>query len=66
VVTYYKDLLMEVNQIKKIKTDILFDANVITYLLAFLPLRGWNLKNRENRKHVEAIADFILRGLCLQ
>ena len=48
--------------IKSIDTGIA--ANIIDYLLAFIPLRRWNLKKRFNEKEIKSgLIDFILKAL---
>lgn len=40
------------------------DADILTYLLAFIPLRRWNLKKRFSEKEItSSLIDFILRAL---
>lgn len=40
------------------------DADVLVYLLAFIPLRRWNLKKRFQNKEVTSnLTDFILRAV---
>ncbi len=40
------------------------DADVLVYLLAFIPLRRWNLKKRFQDKEVTSnLTDFILRAV---
>jgi hypothetical protein len=63
VVSYWRQILVEVNRKKKINANLDFAANLIAYLGAFLPLRGWNLEDRTSKKHLDSLADFILRGL---
>ena len=65
VVGSFRQLLKEINQKKSIKSDINFAANLIAYLMVFLPLRGWNLKDRSTNKNLAFLIDFILRGLGL-
>ncbi len=65
VVGFWRRLLAGVNKTKWAKDDIDFLANLLAYLLVFLPLRGWNLKKRSTSKNVEYLIDFILRGLAL-
>jgi AcrR family transcriptional regulator len=65
VVGFYRQLLKEINQNILIKADINFAANLITYLLVFLPLRGWNLKDRPTNKNMASLREFILRGIGL-
>ena len=40
------------------------DADIITFLFGFIPLRRWNLKNRFNEGEIKAgLIDFVLRAL---
>lgn len=42
-------------------------ADIIVYLLAFIPLRRWNLKQRFNEKEIKSsLIDFILDALCVR
>jgi AcrR family transcriptional regulator len=63
VVGFWRSLLEEVKKTKSIKGDPDFLSSVISYLLAFLALRGWTLKDKPNIQHVDSLVDFILRGL---
>jgi AcrR family transcriptional regulator len=63
VVGFWRSLLEEVKKTKSIKGDIDFISSIIAYLLAFLALRGWTLRDKPNKKHVDSLVDFILRGL---
>lgn len=63
VVGFWRRLLNEVNEKKKLADDVDFLANIIAYLLVFIPLRGWNLKKKPMKKNVESLIAFILRGL---
>lgn len=41
-------------------------ADIIVYLLAFVPLRRWNLKKRFNEKQIKSgLIDFISKALCI-
>ena len=41
-------------------------ANIVVYLLAFIALRRWNLKNRFNEQEIKSgLVDFIMRALCI-
>ena len=40
------------------------DADIITFLLAFIPLRRWNLRNKFREREIKAgLIDFIIRAL---
>ena len=41
-------------------------ANIIVYLLAFIAMRRWNLKDRFNGREIKSgLMDFIMRALCV-
>ena len=63
VIGFWRGLLKEVNKQKSIKGDTDFLGNLIAYLLVFLPLRGWTLRDVPMSKSVDSLVDFILRGL---
>jgi AcrR family transcriptional regulator len=65
VVGFWRRLLGEVKREKPVEGDPNFLANLISYLMVFLPLRGWNLRDKEESEHLDALAHFILRGLGL-
>jgi hypothetical protein len=65
VVGFWRDLLGEANKKIPIKGDLDFLCSVISYLLAFFALRGWTLAEKENKKHLDSLVSFILRGLGL-
>jgi AcrR family transcriptional regulator len=63
VVGFWRHLLKEADL--KLPRDSSHDfyANFISYLMVFLPLRGWNLAEKPNQGHINFLIDFILRGL---
>jgi AcrR family transcriptional regulator len=63
VVGFWRSLLEEVKKTKSIKGDLDFLSSVISYLLVFLALRGWTLKDKPNIQHVDSLVEFVLRGL---
>jgi AcrR family transcriptional regulator len=65
VVEYWRKLLEQVNEKEKISGDINFLANTITFLMVFIPLRGWNLKYRPTKELVNSLTEFILKGVGL-
>lgn len=43
------------------------DADIITFLFGFIPLRRWNLKKRFSEEEIKSgVIDFILRALGMQ
>ncbi len=63
IVGFWCGLLNEIKKTQAIKGDIDIMGSVIAYLVAFLALRGWTLKDKPNRENVDALVEFILRGL---
>jgi AcrR family transcriptional regulator len=63
VIGFWRSLLEEVSKQKSVKGDSDFLASLIAFLLVFLPLRGWTLRDKPTRKNVDFLVDFILRGL---
>ena len=63
VVGFWRRLLKDVNEAKGIQGDLDILANLVSYLMVFLPLRGWNLKEKVSEKHLDAMTGFILEGL---
>ncbi len=66
VIGFWHKMLREVNQEKSIEGDPNFLASLITYLLVFLPLRGWTLRGMSLRQEENSIVNFILKGLGLR
>ncbi len=66
VVGFWRRLLRDVPQADRVENDLDFLANLVSYLMVFLPLRGWNLKERVGEKHLEGMTTFILNGLGIQ
>jgi AcrR family transcriptional regulator len=66
VVGFWRRLLRDITDSKRMKRDADFMANLLSYLMLFLPLRGWNLKEKIDEKHLETLSAFILDGLGLR
>jgi len=66
VVGFWRRLLKDVTAAKRIKRDVDFLANLLSYLMLFLPLRGWNLKEKVSDPHLDGMTAFILSGLGLR
>ena len=66
VVGFWRRMLRDVTAPKKIERDVDFLANLLSYLMVFLPLRGWNLKEKISERHLDMLGDFILDGLSLR
>jgi len=66
VVGFWRRLLRDVGTSKKIMSDVDFSANLLSYLMVFLPLRGWNLTGKVGDAHLNLMTAFILNGLGLR
>ncbi|GAB6143276.1 TetR/AcrR family transcriptional regulator [Desulfocicer niacini] len=65
IVQYWRKLLDDIRRTKNISIDIDLSANLIAYLTVFIPMRGWNLKNRSLEEQKEIVIDFIMKGIGL-
>jgi len=63
---FWDKMLRKVNSKKSIEGDPNFLASLITYLLVFLPLRGWTLRGMSLKQEEVSIINFILKGLGLR
>jgi len=63
VVGFWRRLIQDVDRLKGVRADLDFLANLVSYLMVFLPLRGWNLKRKVDDKLLDSMTSFILRGL---
>lgn len=66
VVGFFRRLLREADIEKQIPGDCDLLANLISYLLMFIPLRGWNLRDKPLQDYTAPIVDFILRGIGIE
>lgn len=66
IVQYWRQLLEAIQKQKNIVIDIDFAANIITYLSIFIPMRGWNLKDRPVKEQQEMLIEYILRAIGIQ
>lgn len=63
VIGFWRNLLEEVDKKKSVKGDLDFLASLVAFMLVFLPLRGWTLREKPVGKTLDSLQDFILRGL---
>ena len=66
VVGLWRRLLMDANQEKLVDGDADFLANLLSYLMVFLPLRGWNLKDKPTTETIDSLVKFVLKGLGIE
>jgi AcrR family transcriptional regulator len=63
VIGFWRGLLEEVNKKKSIKGDLDILASIIAFMLVFLPLRSWTLRDKPIKKTLDSLHNFILKGL---
>jgi AcrR family transcriptional regulator len=63
IVSFWRRLVGEAGGEAIAEGDLNFYANLISYLMVFLVLRGWNLKDKPLREHGKTLIAFILKGL---
>ena len=63
VIGFWRGLLKEVNKKKPLKGDLDILASLVAFILVFMPLRGWTLRDKPIGKTLDVLHDFILRGL---
>jgi AcrR family transcriptional regulator len=63
IVEYWRRLIDAINKQKNLQIDTNFSANLITYLTVFIPMRGWNLKDRPISEQQELLIEHILRAI---
>jgi AcrR family transcriptional regulator len=65
VAEYWIRLVKDAFKQQGVTGDIDLAGNIIAYINVFLPLRGWNLKNKPIEDSKEFIVDFVFKGLGL-
>jgi len=63
VIGFWREQLEALNKHKALKGDLEFLASLVAYLLVFLPLRGWTLRDKSIEDSKALLRDFVLRGL---
>lgn len=63
VIGFWKHLLKKVNKGKWSKSDLNYFASLVAFIVVFLPLRGWTVRDRSKKKNVDSLISFILGGL---
>jgi AcrR family transcriptional regulator len=66
IVEYWRRLIESVKKQKGLDIDTNFAANLITYLSVFIPMRGWNLKDRSLKEQQELLIEHTLRAIGIQ
>jgi hypothetical protein len=63
VVGFWRRLLNNLRAGESTGGNLDFLANLISYLMLFLPMRGWNLEDKPEPEHLASLRAFILRGI---
>jgi len=66
VVGFWRRILRDVHMKEPLRGDINLLANIVSYLMVFLPMRGWNMKEDPPEDMANGLIDFILKGLGVQ
>jgi AcrR family transcriptional regulator len=66
IVEYWRRLLESVKKNEGLDIDTNFAANLIAYLSVFIPMRGWNLKDRPVKEQQELLIEHTLRAIGIQ
>jgi len=62
---FWCDLVKQALDKQGIVRDVVLAGNMISYNMVFIPMRGWNLKEKTNDELIEFTIDFIFGGLGL-
>jgi AcrR family transcriptional regulator len=65
VIGFWENLLRDIDKKGANKADEVFSASLVAYLMVFLALRGWSLKDRSQGDNIELLIDFIMKGLAI-
>ncbi len=63
VVQFWRDLLVDVQRKTGLDIDINACANILVFLNVFMPLRGWNLKDRPSDVYKQQLVEFVLKAV---
>jgi AcrR family transcriptional regulator len=66
IVGFWRELLRKAGEDQKVEIDLNLAANLIEFLMVFLPLKGWNFKRRPLKEVGEFLRGFIFGGLGLR
>jgi AcrR family transcriptional regulator len=63
VLGFWRELLQEVNEKKPIKGDLDFLASLLAFIMVFIPLRGWTVRDKPISDVLDDLKEFVLKGL---
>ena len=63
VICFWHRQLAALNRHIPLEGELDFLASMVAYLLVFLPLRGWTLRDKPIKESIRSSKDFLLRGL---
>jgi AcrR family transcriptional regulator len=66
VVGYWRKNIQKALEQQGVAKDVELAGNLVAYIIVFLSLRGWNLRNRSADESEEFIIDFVFEGLGLK
>jgi AcrR family transcriptional regulator len=62
---FWCELVKQALDKQGIVSDVTLAGNMISYTMVFIPMRGWNLKEKTTEEAIEFTIDFIFGGLGL-
>jgi hypothetical protein len=66
IVEYWRGLIELIKIQENLEIDTNFAANLIAYISVFIPMRGWNLKDRPLKEQQELLIEYTLRAIGIQ
>jgi AcrR family transcriptional regulator len=63
VIGFWRGLLEELNKKKSVEGDLDILASLVAFVLVFVPLRGWTLREKSTKRVLDSLQNFILKGL---
>lgn len=63
VVQFWRELLVAIQRKTNLDIDINACANILVFLNVFMPLRGWNLKDRPAEEYKQQLLQFALKAI---
>lgn len=65
IVEYWRRLIELIKHQENLEIDTNFAANLITYLIVFIPMRGWNLKDHPVKEQQNLLIKHTLKAIGL-
>lgn len=63
VIGFWRQQLAALSKYTPLEGDLDFLASLVSYILVFLPLRGWTVRDKPITVSIDSLKNFLLRGL---